>query len=144
VGRFRDVLDAVSGVFRLDPGPPVQPVSSLGLAVEHYRSNATNRGLDKALDSSSVVFRKRLSDAARAKREALLVETLEELDRLTVLVPLVAERYRDALLDLAKDREPSPREIDALKESFRQEIDDVISQGQVPHIGPLRLIRESE
>jgi hypothetical protein len=134
VGRFRDVLDSVSGVFRLDPGPPVQPVSSLGLAVGHFRSAGTNRGLDQALDSSSVAFRKRLNDAARAKREALLDETLEQLDRLTVLVPHMAERYRRELFDLASDGEPAPRDIDALKERYRQEIEAVVARGDLPHV----------
>ncbi len=120
MGRIRAVLDAVSDVFRLDPGPSVQPVSSLSLAVGHYRSTAAERGLDKTLDSSSIAFRKRFNEVAQTKREALLVEAVEELDRVTVLIPLVAERYRDALLELAKDREPSPKDIDALKERFRR------------------------
>jgi hypothetical protein len=143
VGRFREVLDAVSSVFRLDPGPPVQPVSALGLAVDHYRSTAADRGLDKAVDSSSIDFRKRLNEVARAKREALLVETVEELDRATVLTSYISERYRNELFDLASEGEPSPRDIDALKERFRQEIEDVISHGENPY-WRVRLIRKSE
>jgi hypothetical protein len=126
------VLDAVSDVFRLDPGPPVQPVSSLGLAVGHFRSSAAERRLDKALDSSSIAFRKRLNEAARARREALLDETLEQLDRLTVVVPHMAERYRKELFDLASEGEPAPRDIDALKERYRQEIEDVVARGELP------------
>jgi hypothetical protein len=141
VGRIRAVLDAASDVFRLDPRPPVQPVSPLSLAVEDYRSTAADRGLDKALDSGSVAFRKRLNEIAQAKREALVDETLEQLDRLTVLMPVVAERYRNALVDLAADGEPSPRDIDALKERFRQEVEEVAARWGLPHI---YLWRESE
>jgi hypothetical protein len=144
VGRIRAVLNAASDVFRLDPGPPVEPVSSLNLAVEHFRSTAADRGLDKALDSSSVAFRERLNDVARARREALLDETLEELDRLTVLIPLVAERYRNELFELTSEGEPAARDIDALKERFRQEIEDVVSQGEALHSWLFRHRRESE
>jgi hypothetical protein len=138
VGRFRDVLDAVSAVFRLDPGPQVQPVSSLGLAIGHYRSTAADRGLDKALDSSSVALRKRLNGIARAKREALVVETIEQLDRLTVLVPHLAEQYRRELFDLAIEGEPAPRDIDALKERFRQEMEDLVARGELPNLRTFR------
>jgi hypothetical protein len=134
VGRIRAVLNAASDVFRLDPGPPVQPVSSLSLAVEHFRSTASHRGLDKALDPGSVAFRKRLNEVARAKREALLVETIEQLDRLTVLVPHIAEQYRRELFDLASEGEPAPRDVDALKERFRQEMEDLVARGELPNL----------
>jgi hypothetical protein len=134
VGRISAVLNAASDVFRLDPGPPVESVSSLNLAVEHFRSTAADRGLDTALDSSSINFRKRLNDVARDKREALLVETLEQLDRVTVLVPHMAERYRRELFELASEGEPAPREIDALKERYWQEIEAVVARGELPHV----------
>jgi phosphoglycolate phosphatase-like HAD superfamily hydrolase len=144
VGRIRAVLNAASDVFRLDPGPPVQPVSSLNLAVEHFRSTAADRGLDKAFDLSSIDFRKRLNEIARAKREALLEETLEQLDRLTVLVPHMAERYRKELFDLASEGEPAPRDIDTLKERYRQEIEAVVARGELPHVVTWNSGRESE
>jgi hypothetical protein len=113
----------------------------LGLAVHHYRSTAAHRGLDKALDSSSIAFRRRLNEVALAKREALLDETLEQLDRLTVLVPHMAERYRKELFELASQGEPAPRDIDALKERYRQEIEDLVAAG---NSGTSRHRRESE
>jgi hypothetical protein len=128
-------------MFRLDPGPPVQPVSSLSLGVEHFRSTVADRGLDKALDSSSVAFRKRLNDEARAKREALLDETFEQLDRVTALTSYITERYRKELFELASEGEPAPRDIDALKERYRQEIEDVVARGERPRI---EIRRESE
>lgn len=134
MGRIRAVLNAASDVFRLDPGPPVQPVSSLNLAAKHFRSTAVERGLDTALDSSSIDFRKHLNEIARAKREALLDETLEQLDRVTVLVPHIAERYRKELFDLASEGEPAPRDIDALKERYRQEIEAVVARGDLPPV----------